>query len=177
MMDLTKTVNGIQTLRNDGNHELAIVNSLMVICISDDNGRKLTGLLGKMAKQVTNLMFDKRSINAVDTCIRYGNGHASESEIESAGELAMEAMEEEVENAKSSLDDASEEQKKVIGGSLLAATVACGAAIVNGADSCFTHSLGVTSMTAKAYCCVYPNGKQEIDKIISDLCWDCLNED
>ena len=170
----------IETLRSEGNYEEAYFKSLWTIAMCESikpNSRKLTGLLGKIAKQVTNLMFDKRSINAVDTCIRYGNGDATEEELVLAAELAEKAFEEEVEDLKSIEEPVLQEQKQVISGSFGAAAVAFGATVCLREEFPIFEAAGLANVTVKAYCCVYPDGKEEIEKIISDLCWDCLNED
>jgi len=170
----------IEALRSEGNYEMAYVKSLMTIGIdqiAEPNSRKLTGLLGIIAKQVTNLMFDKRSINAVDTCIRYGNGDATKEELELAAELAEKAFEEEIENRESIQKSVSQEQEQVTIGAFAAAAVALGATVCYKEEFPIFLASGLADMTVKAYCCVYPYDKKEIEKTISDLCWDYLNED
>ena len=170
----------IEALRSEGNYEEAYFKSLWTIAACEatkPNSRKLTGLLGRIAKQVTNLMFDKRSINAVDTCIRYGNGDATKEELELAAELAEKAFEEEIENRESIEKPVSQEQKQVINGSFAASMVAFGATVCLREEFSIFEAAGLANVTVKAYCSVYPDLKQDIEKTISDLCWDCLNED
>lgn len=55
------------------------------------NKRKLVLLGGLFANEVRYLMTDERSINAVDVCLRYGRGDATDNELSAASDAAWAA--------------------------------------------------------------------------------------